>query len=132
MTQRNIVDIAAAHTISRSARKPGVAVLRGVICIVLIVALKNTIMIAARNMPKRSKMSDYTKHSKKLVDTSALVKEAKAYNAQHNPTCGLRTVEPTKHVDEFHAGVRTHICNNPIGHDGNCRCACGHLWKGMK
>jgi hypothetical protein len=45
--------------------------------------------------------------------------------------CGVSTVQTSTLLviaGVKHAGVVTHICSNPSGHEGRCMCECGYNW----
>lgn len=79
-------------------------------------------------------MSDYRPKPAKLVDIGAIVQEAKKYEAERDrmEKCGISTTQAVNCIvlnGILHAGVVSHICRKPAGHDGNCRC-CGYEWRG--
>ncbi len=77
---------------------------------------------------------DYKPNKSKTVDTAAIVEEAKAYEAQRDRAskCGISTIESVVASRGVHASSTAHICENPFGHEGNCRCWCNYQWKGKK
>lgn len=79
---------------------------------------------------------DYKQKPSKSVDMSAIVAEARRYEAERDrvPECGISSVEPVNDIVRHgitHAGVITHICTLLPGHEGDCVC-CGYHWKGKK